>query len=376
MKSLSERFGVNLHHMRIKKGISQRQLAEMINFSDKAVSSWECGRGIPDIAILYQMAEFFQVKLDDFFAEETRYYLGIDGGGSKTMLALTDEDMNVLKQEITGSCNPVDVGTETALNVLKNGINKICTGIPRSNIFMFAGIAGAPLPVTCTQSVLSDFFKEFGFTAYQNDSDAINVIAAGLKDTNGISMIMDTGIAAFCQKDGVRKRTATGWGYLIDNGGSAYNIGRDGVSAHFEALDGLGTPTVISDILMQMQPDEQVLLGELYNGGKHEVAKYHSVVYAAARQQDPVAIAILRRNMDFAARVVEASAASLEEDRIPVVLSGSLTEEKDTVEYLQEALTNPKRFDIQTLSCQPVMGAVWMAKRLADEFTEGGNSLS
>ncbi len=368
MNSLEERFGINLHRMRVKKGLSQQQLADVINFSNKAVSSWERGRGIPNIAVLYKMAEFFQVKLDDFFAEEALYYLGIDGGGTKTALILTDKDMNILRQEITEGCNPMDVGIENALRILKAGINKICSGIPKSQIFLFAGIAGGTS--SDNRTVLADFFREFGFAAYHNDSDAANIIAAGLKNGNGVAMIMGTGIVAFCQKDGVRKRTA-GWGYLLNNGGSAYNIGRDGLSAHFEALDGLGAPTAISKILIAIQPDAQALLGELYAGGKRTIAKYNRAVYAAAKESDPVAISILRRNMRFAANIIETAAAPLEEEKITVILAGGLTEEEDTLKYLKKELSKPERFDLQILSCRPVMGAVRMAKSLAERIAEG-----
>ncbi len=372
MKSLEELFGINLHRMRVKKGISQQQLADVISFSNKAVSNWERGRGIPDIAVLYKMADFFQVKLDDFFTEQAFYYLGIDGGGTKTALTLTDKDMNVLRQEITEGCNPVDIGIEASLSVLKNGINKICNGIQKSRVFMFAGIAGGT--ASNNKDILTDFFKEFGFMDYQNDNDAANIIAAGLNKNNGIAMIMGTGIVAFCQKNGVCKKTS-GWGYLIDNGGSAYNIGRDALSAHFEALDGLGAPTAISDILIKMQPDSQLLLKELYDGRKRTIAKYNRIVYEAAKNNDPVAVSILRRNMKFAANVLENAASPLEEEKITVVLAGGLTEEEDTLKYLREELTAPERFDIQVLTCLPVMGAVWMAKKLADRFAEGDNPI-
>ena len=39
--------GELIRHMRVQLGLTQKQLAERINVSDKAVSKWECGNGCP-----------------------------------------------------------------------------------------------------------------------------------------------------------------------------------------------------------------------------------------------------------------------------------------------------------------------------------------
>ncbi len=369
MKSYEERFAANLQQMRNRMGMSQRQLAERIGFSDKAVSKWERAGAIPDVAVLYQMAEVFGVGLDDFFREKTVYFLGIDGGGTKTQLTLADEQMNIIRQVRGDCCNPIDIGLDMATKRLKEGILQICDGIPLSDVTVFAGIAGGTS--SHYQTALQTFFREFGFYACESDSDNRNIISAGLGHGNGVTLILGTGICAFCQKDGVRKRVA-GWGYLFDDGGSAYNIGRDGLTAHFQALDGTGEQTEISRILHAGQPDPQVLLGELYAGGKKEIAGYAHVVYDAARENDPVAISILRRNMGFAAMVIETAAAGLEEDKIPVVLTGGLTAEPLTMAYLQEALGKSSRFDVQILSYAPVHGALILAKELYEKKKQEG----
>ena len=56
---------------RNKLGLTQRQLAERIHVSDKAVSKWERGNGCPDISLLYALAEVFQTDLQTLLNGET-----------------------------------------------------------------------------------------------------------------------------------------------------------------------------------------------------------------------------------------------------------------------------------------------------------------
>ena len=51
------RTGELIRQLRMHKGLTQRQLAERINVSDKAVSKWETGNGCPDVSLLPELAE-------------------------------------------------------------------------------------------------------------------------------------------------------------------------------------------------------------------------------------------------------------------------------------------------------------------------------
>ncbi len=55
----------NLVRFRNHAGLTQLQLAEMLNYSDKAVSKWERAESVPDIRVLMQIAGIYNIKLDD-----------------------------------------------------------------------------------------------------------------------------------------------------------------------------------------------------------------------------------------------------------------------------------------------------------------------
>ena len=64
MQNLNNIIAENLVKLRRDKKITQAQLAEMLSYSDKAVSKWERGESLPDIVILKQIADIYGVSVD------------------------------------------------------------------------------------------------------------------------------------------------------------------------------------------------------------------------------------------------------------------------------------------------------------------------
>lgn len=68
MDELKETIAKNLTELRTHAHLTQLQLAEMLNYSDKAVSKWERGEAIPDIRVLIKLAEIYNIKVDDIIS--------------------------------------------------------------------------------------------------------------------------------------------------------------------------------------------------------------------------------------------------------------------------------------------------------------------
>lgn len=56
----------NLAFYRKNAKLTQLELANKLNYSDKAISKWERGDSIPDVFILKQLADLYRIKVDDF----------------------------------------------------------------------------------------------------------------------------------------------------------------------------------------------------------------------------------------------------------------------------------------------------------------------
>lgn len=72
----------NITELRKKAGMTQARLAEEIGYSDKSISKWERGEGVPDIICLKNMADLFGVSVDYFLEAEHEVLPAIESGTS------------------------------------------------------------------------------------------------------------------------------------------------------------------------------------------------------------------------------------------------------------------------------------------------------
>ena len=57
------RFGSFVAQLRKERGLTQKELAQRLHVTDKAVSKWETGRGFPDLKLLEPLAQTLEVSL-------------------------------------------------------------------------------------------------------------------------------------------------------------------------------------------------------------------------------------------------------------------------------------------------------------------------
>ena len=359
-------FSTNVRRLRKKLGMTQKELAEIIKYSEKTVSKWETGGSIPSIEALFRIANALRVSMVELFRfDEGIYYLGIDGGGTKTEFALSDPEEKVICRLVMDGCNPNTVGIQQAKRIIEDGIIQVCKDIPLSSVAVYAGIAG------CASGNYADEIKvmleKMSFVACDVGSDNNNLVAAGLGDKEGIAMILGTGICCYVVKKDETKRIA-GWGYLFDNGGSSFHIGRDAINAYFSAYDGTGEETTLTENIKQtFSYSNSDFLKYLYNGGNKLVSSYAMCVFEEAEKGDRVSIAILKKNTTEIVRLIRASLSHFSNynEKIPVILGGGLTKQKLLLPYLLDALGNDtEKCNIEILSVPPVDGALELAKNL------------
>lgn len=70
MQDLKLIIAKNLTELRKQRGMTQLELAERLNYSDKAVSKWERGESLPDITVIKTIADLFEVTVDYLITEE------------------------------------------------------------------------------------------------------------------------------------------------------------------------------------------------------------------------------------------------------------------------------------------------------------------
>lgn len=62
-------FGKNLKELRLEKGLSQQKLGEILGFCNQTISFWENGSREPDLDTILEIAQYFEVSLDELLHE-------------------------------------------------------------------------------------------------------------------------------------------------------------------------------------------------------------------------------------------------------------------------------------------------------------------
>ena len=66
----AQKTGLLIYEMRTRKNLTQKELAEKCNVTDKAVSKWERGEGCPDVTVLPKLAEIFGIEVESLMKGE------------------------------------------------------------------------------------------------------------------------------------------------------------------------------------------------------------------------------------------------------------------------------------------------------------------
>ena len=77
-KSLKEIVGQNIYYLRTVNHLTQFELGERLNYSDKAISKWERGEGLPDLYVIQKLCSIFNVSADYIMCEHSEQDKKVD----------------------------------------------------------------------------------------------------------------------------------------------------------------------------------------------------------------------------------------------------------------------------------------------------------
>ena len=64
------KIGKFISEMRKEQSLTQSELAEMLNISNKTISKWECGNGMPELSLLIPLCQILKINLNELFSGE------------------------------------------------------------------------------------------------------------------------------------------------------------------------------------------------------------------------------------------------------------------------------------------------------------------
>ena len=304
------------------------------------------------------------------------YFLGVDGGASKTAALVTDGDGKALGDGTAGPSNHLRVGIETAARNIERAVNKalVAADVASREIqWAYCGIAGADHPAHRQEVVdsLSVFFPRGNFSV---DNDARTALTGAIGFGAGVVVIAGTGSVAYGRDDNGNEARAGGWGPIVGDEGSAFGIARTAMASILRGFDGRGPETKLVDFLRteyKMEPAEIPRFVYATTTHADDIARFTKVVAEAARAGDAVALGILQdagRELAAAAAAV-ARRVGLMGHSFPVSYVGGAFNAGDLLlGPMRETLA--KEVPAATLAPPlrtPVEGAAMMAIRAASE---------
>lgn len=349
--------GKNIRLYRMREGLTQRALADNVLVSFQAISAWERGLSVPDLENALRLANYFGVSVDALFAEgENPLLVGIDGGGTKTEFVLFERNGTVKGVNRQEGSNPNDRGIDSSLDVLTTGLEQLLRGTTPEAVF--AGIGGVSLEKY--QRAIKEHLTDRFHTLVGADTDAANVLSMGADPDNSLAVICGTGSCVFVRK-GERRYRLGGWGYLLDQAGSAYDVGKDGLRSALAAEDGLAPRTLLTELIVkQLGGGVFENINTVYREGRPFIADLARVVLEAAHAGDVDAIAILRQNAQRLGQLLMAAVTQYDAPR-QAVAAGSFL--KDPL--FREMVRDVSGITLVMPELPPVYGACVEAMRLA-----------
>ena len=64
------KIGKFICEVRKEKNLTQRQLADILSISDKTISKWECGKGLPEVSLMIPLCDALQITVNDLLTGE------------------------------------------------------------------------------------------------------------------------------------------------------------------------------------------------------------------------------------------------------------------------------------------------------------------
>ena len=202
------------------------------------------------------------------------------------------------------------------------------------------------------------------------DHDLRIALAGALGGAPGIVIVAGTGSAAYGRTENGQSWQAGGWGWLIDDPGSGYWLGRRALRAIVHAHDGRGPKTALEPAVLQTLglPSIDELTDKLYGPdilGTAGISALAPLVTRAAEDGDPAAVAIVREGC---AELVHMAAAAAEKlgwasGEFPVSAIGGVARSGNYfVSTLESALAEVlPRAILRQPMLPPVLGAVYLA---------------
>ena len=306
------------------------------------------------------------------------YYLGIDGGGTKTRCVLADESM-VLATAMSGGSNIVRLGETQAREALHTAVRQVCATAnisPAEIRAICIGAAGAARPEIAAKihSILAELIPKASAISIEVVGDTEIALEAAFGAGPGVIAIAGTGSIVYGRDANGHIARAGGWGFAVSDEGSGHWIGRRAISAILSAHD-QGLETALTAMVLQSW--KLTTLDELVQQANStpppDFPRLFPFVLRAADEGDSAARDLLNdagaKLAALAAIVIrrlapDTSAVMLPVAMLPVAMTGSVFRQSPDVRevFYNTLQTSLPGTDVRQDIVDPIEGALARAR--------------
>lgn len=299
-----------------------------------------------------------------------RYYVGIDGGGTKTHLVVLNKDGNLIREAFSGPSSIDTVSFEESFQAIEAALAGSGFAKPISGVF--AGIGGIA-------SNLDEEKYETGLRAMrlfakakyiEVRNDVYCALASGRGSLQGMALILGTGSVCFGINNHNTWRCG-GYHFKEGDAGSAFDVGFHALKYYARVLDGRYPPSSFSDAIKGYLGIDTFsgLVTYFANLNRTEVAKIAPIVTGFGRENQH-AYKILLEAAEEVRLLVEGVYRNLEFESATLVVIGGLGTADTLFKELYAASIRRISSLIEIIQPQysPAMGAALLAREAIERL--------
>lgn len=262
--------------------------------------------------------------------DKMKYFLGIDGGGTKTKIIIINELNEVLFENVSG---PSSIDTVSIETTYENILTAVSPFLSKNHIYfsgVFAGLGG--IVFECDKLLVKETLQKLpcinNYTKITVENDMYNALYSGLLFDEGMCLICGTGMVAFGKDLKGNLHKAGGWGYKEGELGSGYHLGLEAIRYMIRCYDGRYSldsfALELAENLKFTQASDIIPLMDTLHDNRTRVASLAPIVTKYANINHPHALKIVELATDELALAILSVYRKLSMKHNKIVIVGSL----------------------------------------------------
>lgn len=296
------------------------------------------------------------------------YFLGVDGGGTKTTAIVTDEKGTIVARTVGESINYNSIGYEAAQSNMKDIVDFLMNKID-CDCFEGACIGMSAISEKSSQQDTENFFEGVIKCSHKiMDSDLAIAMEAMMCEGPCAMVISGTGSMVVGRDENGDTVHTGGWGYILGDEGSGYQLSIDALRAAITSFEKSSAESMLTQKMMDYYnvKDMHEIINVFYDPPmeRSQIAKFVSVLFDCAKNNDEAAINIAKNQAKKLANTTIALLRQLPKNIKIGIWGGVFVHYNEYLNFFKnEIFKFDSGYQIEILKYPPEIGAVMYAMR-------------